>query len=276
MCYDAITPNDMYSDLSCAFSGAFILWGGMASVVWVLSRSFWTHLRVCWDISESRLFVMASHMFGWGVPTILTAICMKYTGVSYRLAIICLPNDKHTFATFFGWIIAFAGLAFALQITTSSYCLYVYLMNLWKTGSSSSTLRATGNSSDLPSVSSPRKSEMSWKAPRQQAWARVRKIFILQWRNISLCLLVIAVVAMISGVFVSLNTSLARDKARGFRAKDIAGWAACLVITQDKNKCLPLAKQLGITESAITASLIVCAVSRDPCPHFSLSPSDLI
>jgi hypothetical protein len=71
---------------------------------------------------------------------------------------------------------------------------------------------------------------------------------------------------MLSGVFVDLNTSLARDKARGFRAKEIAGWAACLVITQDKNKCLPLAKQLGITEAAVSASLIVCAVSRARVP----------
>ena len=70
-----------------------------------------------------------------------------------------------------------------------------------------------------------------------------------------------AIVAMLSGVFVSLNTSLARDKARGFRAKEIAGWAACLVITLDKNQCLPLAKQLGITEAAVSASLILTGLT---------------
>ncbi|KAI5205995.1 hypothetical protein E4T38_04056 [Aureobasidium subglaciale] len=261
MCYDDITPNDMYSDLSCAFSGALLLWGGMASVCWVLSRSLWTHLRVCWNISDTRLFLIASHIFGWGIPTILTAVCMKYTGVSYRLTIVCLPNDKHTFTTYFGWMIAFASLAFILQVATSFYCLYIYLMNVWKTHSSSPS-RATGTSSELPtSATTGGTWDKPWKATRQQAWARVRRVFVLQWRNITLCLLVIAVVAMLSGVFVSLNTSLARDKARGFRAKEIAGWAACLVITQDKNKCLPLAKQLGITEAAISASLIVCALT---------------
>jgi len=33
-CYDSITPNDMYSSLSCAFSGAFVIAGGLAIAVW--------------------------------------------------------------------------------------------------------------------------------------------------------------------------------------------------------------------------------------------------
>ncbi|KAG9672574.1 Trimethyllysine dioxygenase, partial [Aureobasidium melanogenum] len=260
MCYDAITPNDMYSDLSCAFSGALLLWGGMASVCWVLSRALWTHLRVCWNRSDTQFFLIASQIFCWGIPTILTAVCMKYTGVSYRLANVCLPNNKHTFTTYFGWMIAFASLAFVLQIATSLYCLHIYLMNLWKS-SSSSPSRNTGTSSELPTSATTSTWDRPWKATRQQAWARVRRVFILQWRNILLCMGATAIVAMLSGVFVSLNTSLARDKARGFGAKEIAGWAACLVITLDKNQCLPLAKQLGITEAAVSASLIITGLT---------------
>ncbi|KAH0371821.1 Trimethyllysine dioxygenase, partial [Aureobasidium melanogenum] len=260
MCHDAITPNDMYSNLSCAFSGALLLFGGMASVCWVLSRSLWTHLRVCWNRSDTQFFLIASQIFCWGIPTILTAVCMKYTGVSYRLANVCLPNNKHTFTTYFGWMIAFASLAFVLQIATSFYCLYIYLMNLWKTHSSSQS-RNTGTSSELPTSATTSTWDRPWKATRQQAWARVRRVFILQWRNILLCMGATAIVAMLSGVFVSLNTSLARDKARGFNAKEIAGWAACLVITLDKNQCLPLAKQLGITEAAVSASLIITGLT---------------
>lgn len=33
-CHDAITPNDMYSDLTCAFSGACLLAGGFAAISW--------------------------------------------------------------------------------------------------------------------------------------------------------------------------------------------------------------------------------------------------
>lgn len=33
-CYNAITPHDMYSSLSCALSGAFLLGGGWCVVMW--------------------------------------------------------------------------------------------------------------------------------------------------------------------------------------------------------------------------------------------------
>ena len=33
-CHDAITPNDMYSDFTCAFSGAFLLFGGFGGIMW--------------------------------------------------------------------------------------------------------------------------------------------------------------------------------------------------------------------------------------------------
>jgi hypothetical protein len=33
-CYNEITPNDMYSSLTCAFSGAFLISGGMSMAVW--------------------------------------------------------------------------------------------------------------------------------------------------------------------------------------------------------------------------------------------------
>ena len=45
-CHDAITPNDMYSDLTCAFSGAFLLFGGFAAIVWGRSLNLpkgWLH-----------------------------------------------------------------------------------------------------------------------------------------------------------------------------------------------------------------------------------------
>lgn len=34
LCYDDITPNNMHSDLSCAWSGALLLAGGMGVAVW--------------------------------------------------------------------------------------------------------------------------------------------------------------------------------------------------------------------------------------------------
>lgn len=34
MCFDAITPNDMYTSQSCAWSGALLLAGAMGIVSW--------------------------------------------------------------------------------------------------------------------------------------------------------------------------------------------------------------------------------------------------
>jgi hypothetical protein len=33
-CFDQITPNDMYTNMTCAFSGAFIVGGGLVVSVW--------------------------------------------------------------------------------------------------------------------------------------------------------------------------------------------------------------------------------------------------
>ena len=33
-CFDEITPNDMFTNLTCAFSGAFLIAGGMSMAVW--------------------------------------------------------------------------------------------------------------------------------------------------------------------------------------------------------------------------------------------------
>jgi hypothetical protein len=33
-CYDGITPNDMYTSMTCAWSGAFLLAGALAGSMW--------------------------------------------------------------------------------------------------------------------------------------------------------------------------------------------------------------------------------------------------
>lgn len=49
-CFDEITPNDQYSSLTCAWSGAFIAAGGLSATSWVLIRAFSMHLQICWDM----------------------------------------------------------------------------------------------------------------------------------------------------------------------------------------------------------------------------------
>ena len=49
-CFNEITPNDMYTSLTCAWSGAFILSGALTAVAWVLIRALSMHLQICWDV----------------------------------------------------------------------------------------------------------------------------------------------------------------------------------------------------------------------------------
>lgn len=118
-CFNAITPRDMHSSLSCAWSGALLEAGSMCAVMWskhaipythtvcdgewvadlpglkVLLRSIWTHMRVCWDIKHTPMYMYIAHAIGWGLPLIFLAISLSITGVSYRLGGTCIPNPNN-------------------------------------------------------------------------------------------------------------------------------------------------------------------------------------
>lgn len=153
-CHNAITPNDMHSDRSCAWSGALLEAGSMAGVAWskdkslalgavmvaddvsVLLRSVWTHLRVCWDIRHSPLYLWIAQVVGWGLPALFLAISLPITGVSYRLGTTCFSNTQSAYVTWFGWLLVFADLAVGLQLVTTSFCLWLFARHYFLGGSS--------------------------------------------------------------------------------------------------------------------------------------------
>ncbi|RMX80587.1 hypothetical protein D0869_07438 [Hortaea werneckii] len=96
VCADSITPHDLHSDPSCGWSGALLELGAMAGVIWILLRSLWTHLRVCYDIKHTQ---------------------------------------NYSFVTWFGWLIAFGCLAALLQFGTTAFCLFLYARHFWQNGS---------------------------------------------------------------------------------------------------------------------------------------------
>lgn len=69
MCYNAITPADMFSSPSCGWSGALFEAGVLASGIWVLLRVLWLHLRVCWGITAGRAFAFGSMFVGRSIKT---------------------------------------------------------------------------------------------------------------------------------------------------------------------------------------------------------------
>lgn len=117
-CFDEITPNDMYSNITCAFSGALIVAGGTSTAMWVVMRTLSTHLQVCWNITPGPSFFLFSQTVGWGVSGILLATELSLSGVSFRFGDYCHVNQDASLASLWGPLLGLAGLSLILQVST--------------------------------------------------------------------------------------------------------------------------------------------------------------
>lgn len=134
-CYDEITPNNMHTSLTCAFSGAFIVGGALVVTVWskqhslrrsqigakvptVFVRALSMHLQICWDIVPGQLFFYLSQAAGWGVIIVLFTVTMTLTGVSFRFGDACHVNSANSMGDFWGPLLAMASAAGLIQILT--------------------------------------------------------------------------------------------------------------------------------------------------------------
>ncbi|KAK5125751.1 hypothetical protein LTR85_012026 [Meristemomyces frigidus] len=253
-CHDAVTPNDMHSNASCAWSGALLEAGAMAGTVWILLRSLWTHLRVCFDVKHTSVYLWLAHAIGWGLPALFLAISLPITGVSYRLGSACVPNQQNAFVTWFGWLIAFGCLAALIQFGTTTFCLWLYARHFWQSESGGSTdmSRAglTAGGQRRPSI----------RLGRGLAWLRVKKVMELQWRSVLLSLLVIVETVYFGTVYVAATKAVQADEMPT-KSVQVGQWAACLVLSGGKkDECLGYAKVLGLSEELVIASLFMSAV----------------
>lgn len=62
-CHDAITPNDMYSDRTCAFSGAFLLFGGFAAIMWGKKRLDWLDIEDAYLLQASSVHCLYTYRY---------------------------------------------------------------------------------------------------------------------------------------------------------------------------------------------------------------------
>ncbi|MBE7200056.1 MAG: hypothetical protein INR70_19925, partial [Parafilimonas terrae] len=81
-CYNDITPNDMYTSTECAWSGAFILAGGLCAAMWIFIRALSMNLQICWDIVPGRKFFYISQAAGWGIPAAFFTAIMAVTATA--------------------------------------------------------------------------------------------------------------------------------------------------------------------------------------------------
>ncbi|KAL4803226.1 hypothetical protein BDV18DRAFT_145400 [Aspergillus unguis] len=242
-CYNEITPNDMHSNLSCAFTGAMLLFGGWVVVVFSFIRTIAFHLQVCWEVILGPRFMWGALICGLGVPVIGTSIMLVLTGVSFRFGDVCHINIEKSLQDYWIPIIAFSGAALIMQFTTMGYCVYVYIKSLFDTTS-------TNHSSQLRSFTA---SQTTFTA--RQAYRRIRKILKLQWRSNSLVLVILANVLIFAVIFIKTNKMMEMTPENIEKATP---WALCLTLNRgDKTKCFDEAREIGPDRATLLALLIL-------------------
>ena len=247
-CYDKITPHSMHTSPSCGASGAFLLLGGWAGVMWAFLRSLSLHLQICWQVLIGRNFMIFAQAAGWGVPALGLVLALVFSGVSFRFGETCHINHANSMEAFWIPLLIFAGATVVITFATFGYCIKVYLSAL---GDSS----ATTEGSNLPTHSSTTRSNYS---PRQ-AYRRVSRVIGLQWRGIAIVLIIIADVVFCSIVFVfqdNVVQSVTNDP------KIAEKWGLCLIEERgDKDKCLGKAKSLIVNQATVGAVLLLLTLN---------------
>ncbi|KAK3069860.1 hypothetical protein LTR53_011470 [Teratosphaeriaceae sp. CCFEE 6253] len=265
-CFDTITPDDMKTDQSCAWTGALFAVGFMGAVVWILLRSIWTALRIVFDFKRTTLFKYISLSLGIGLPLLFMALTIGINGVTYRLYNVCMPNGARAFLTWFVWLLLFSSLSTVILILTILYCLWKFALSAFaggamggfnpkpKNGTSTST-SSTGTGEPAPGK---KPTPRAMRRKKRVEWARIQRVLYLQWRTILLAFVVLNETVFFGLVFVQ-QTAAIEQSSHGITPSDLA-WGLCLIQTGgDKNACIGLSSGLGLSEPRVIATLQLAA-----------------
>ncbi|OJI81811.1 hypothetical protein ASPTUDRAFT_45124 [Aspergillus tubingensis CBS 134.48] len=244
-CYNQITPNDMHTDLSCAFTGSLLLFGGWVCVVFSFIRTLAFHLQVCWEIMLGPKFMWTALILGWGIPAVGLTEMLILTGVSYRFGTVCHINVHDSNRDYWAPVVAFAGASLFLQFATLVYCIYIYVKSIYDEETSTT-------SSGLPSYSASVRTVTA-----RQAYRRVRRVLQLQWRGVALVLVILTNVIFFAVVFIKMDNHLTSTVAN---IKLATPWLTCLVETKGNvQKCYSEAEAIVPNKATLLAVLILLA-----------------
>ncbi|KAF2727956.1 hypothetical protein EJ04DRAFT_478123 [Polyplosphaeria fusca] len=246
MCYDAITPNDMRSSMSCAWTGSLVTLGGLGCVIWVFLRSAWLHIRIVWDRDPGWRFKWGSIVVGALVPVIFLIAVLSSTGFSYRMGQACLPNHEHAIATFWIWLVIFAIAAFVLQAITTGYCIFVYIR----------TLKKERQNRSLNSL------QRAHDTSKLETWRNVKKLFLLQWRNILVSVFVIVGSISFFIVFWTQDSKLGHVFNDPSNTRPVKYWILCQTLSRglDKAECRKYVSNFTVSLGAVLTSLILASL----------------
>lgn len=239
----------MYSSLTCAFSGAFIIAGGLSIAVWIFIRALSMHLQICWDVMPGKRFFYWAQGLGWTVAAAFFTATITVTGVSFRFGDVCHVNAAHSLPDFWGPLLAISGAATLVQLSTFAYCIKVYLQSMWNDDKTE-----TQSSMGLPSYTN----SVQTRSPRA-IYRRVRKVVYLQWRGITIVVFILVDVVFFSIVFIWLNSITAHATDDLELAMP---FLVCLISNPvDHEECSPLAEALFVNKSTVIAILIMLSLA---------------
>ncbi|KAK2871891.1 hypothetical protein FQN49_002728 [Arthroderma sp. PD_2] len=243
-CHNPITPNDMFSELSCAWSGAFVLFGAWTSITWSFFRTLSLHLQICWNLVLGQKFFLGTLALGWAIPPMGLTVGLVLTGVSYRFGNVCHINHDKSLADFWGPILAIAGASLLIHLITLLYCTQVYIRSVFE------DKPTTDSSSAFPSYSGSVTTLTS-----RQAFKRVKHVMKMQWRGIAVVTVVMAYAIFFTVVFLDLDNSVEKTPEN---IKKSAPWLLCLIKTKgDIGQCTREGPQTGPSEGLIFATLLL-------------------
>lgn len=212
-----------------------------------LIRTIAFHLQVCWEVVLGPKFMWGSFLCGFGIPAIGLTVMLLLTGVSFRFGNICHINIKEGRYDYWAPIIAFAAAALIIQVVTMAYCMHIYLRSLFdKTASSEN------NSSGLHSYTASIRTVSA-----RQAYHRVRRVVQLQWRGVTLVLIILGNVIFFAVVFIKLDRQLEPNPTN---LKNATPWLLCLAVGGSKEKCKTLAAGLGPNEATLLAMVYLLSL----------------
>ncbi|KAI5250768.1 hypothetical protein E4T42_04778 [Aureobasidium subglaciale] len=242
-CFDPVTPNDMNSSNACAVSGGLVVFGGMFTVCWIVVRSVFMHLQICWDIVPGKIAILAANIAAWSISIGLTAAVLAKSGVSFRFGGYCHVNVGST-STYWGEMIGFGAIALLLQLATFIYCAKVYI-----TAAMHGRQPASG-SNVANSVKSASSKRQAWTAVR-----RVKQVLLLQWRSLAIVALAIFVIAFVCIIFIFKVDSYTTSAFANPTA--VIPWVLCILQQRDTDVCLPKIQKLILPQDTAVAVLYV-------------------
>ncbi|KAH8691976.1 hypothetical protein BGW36DRAFT_410508 [Talaromyces proteolyticus] len=258
-CYDSITPHDWKSDVSCAFTSTFLLFGVWVLVISCFFRALSLYLHLRWEKELGKMFMVFSLVVIFVGAAGLLVLAMTLTGASYQIGSICVIDIQRGKGTFWGPLLAIGATTILLQVLLMFYCFRVVLKPLDILSMlpflSARNKRASVVSQETVMTYTTHitnyTNQTSNSATARQASARVWRILQLQWRAVLSVLLILIHVALLTQMFFQIHLSAyySLDKSMP--------WIQCLISAgaANRTKCSSYSSEFGPSETNVVASM---------------------